>query len=67
MATSVIEVSGIYAPASDDAAQWQAIQALREQGERVVCSVSADEADFTEINCDRQLVFVDGEYVVQPL
>ena len=59
--------SGIYAPASEDAALWQAVQSLRAQGERVVCGVSSDTPDFSEINCDRQLVLIDGEYIVQDL
>lgn len=71
MASSVVEVSGIYAPAIEDTAdsqaQWQAIQTLREQGERVVCGISAEEPNFVELNCDRQLVLVDGEYTVESL
>ena len=34
--------AGIYASASTDAEQWQAIQKLRAQGERVVCGLSGD-------------------------
>lgn len=48
-----------------DAQQWQAIQALRLQGERVV-SVSAT-ADLGELDCDRQLVRMDGTYQVVPI
>jgi ATP phosphoribosyltransferase regulatory subunit len=74
--TSVIALSvtallsaegGVYAPASNDAVQWQAIQILRTQGERVVCGLSAAEDNLVELNCDRQLVLVDGEYQVQAI
>ncbi len=58
---------GIYAPASEDAAQFKAIQTLRAQGERVVCGLSAEGDDLAELHCDRQLVLVDGEYQVQSL
>ncbi len=67
LATPTTTVLGIYAAASEDTAQWQAVQALRAQGERVVCGVSADAPKFSEINCDRQLVLVDGEYIVTAL
>lgn len=76
--TSVMRVShtashaattGIYVPAeeTDTGAQWQAVQALRAQGERVVCGLSAAVDDMSELQCDRQLVLVDGEYQVQAL
>lgn len=60
-----IQANGIYAPASQEPAQWQAIQALREQGERVVCGLSSQQTDIKTLNCNRQLVLVDGEYQVQ--
>lgn len=70
--TSVIALSafgdaqnldGIYAPASDDAAQWVAIQALRAQGEKVICGLSPNETSATA--CNRELVLVDGAYQVK--
>ena len=57
---------GIYAPSSTDAKQWQAIQALREGGSRVVSGLSQT-PDFTELRCDRELVLVDKKYIVQAL
>ena len=60
-------MSGIYAPAASAPEQWQAIQELREQGERVVCGLSSQAPDFSELHCDRQLVLVDGKYQVQSL
>ena len=59
-------VVGIYAPASTDPSQWQAIQDLRQQGERVVCGLSQP-PDFEELRCDRQLVLADGDYQVEAL
>lgn len=66
---AVTKVSGVYAAPSDgdDGVQWQAIQNLRAQGERVVCGLAADLDNIAELNCDRQLVLVDGEYQVKPL
>lgn len=57
---------GIYAEASDDQAQWQAIQRLRDSGERVVCGLSNNAPDAIEMQCERRLVLQRGEYVVVP-
>lgn len=56
---------GIFAPATDDPAQWQEVQRLREQGERVVCGFPGQEPNFEELGCDRQLVREKGAYLVQ--
>jgi len=56
----------IYAPHSAEVGQWQAIQSLREKGEYVVAGLSQT-PDFTELNCDRELVFENNEYIVKPL
>ncbi|MFT6102376.1 MAG: ATP phosphoribosyltransferase regulatory subunit [Candidatus Endobugula sp.] len=61
------EVLGVYAPASSEHGQWIAVQALRQQGERVVCGLSAAVDNMNELQCDRQLVLVDGNYAVQSL
>jgi len=58
--------NGIYAPSSTDMKQWQAIQELRGQGERVVSGLS-QEPDFVELRCDRQLICIDNEYSVKAL
>ena len=50
---------------SSDANQWQAIQNLREQGQRVVAV--GDGANLVELGCDRQLLFQDGCYQVVAL
>lgn len=56
---------GILAVMSDDPQQWQAVQALRTQGERVICA--DDAAAAAELHCDRQLVMSKGIYEVVPL
>lgn len=53
----------ILAQPSTDIRQWEAIQALRAAGERVIC---ADYADAKELRCDRQLLLKDGHYVIVP-
>jgi ATP phosphoribosyltransferase regulatory subunit len=58
--------AGIYAPASEDPAQWQAIQQLRESGERVVCGLS-QAPNIEELRCNRQLFLDNGRYQVKPL
>lgn len=45
--------------------QWQAVQALRAKGERVVCGAESEPPQ--EAGCDRQLVLKDGQYRVIPL
>ncbi|MCV6627229.1 MAG: ATP phosphoribosyltransferase regulatory subunit [Cellvibrionaceae bacterium] len=57
---------GIYAPASEDPAQWQAIVALRAAGERVVCGLASNEALRQELGCDRKLEQDNGNYKVVP-
>lgn len=56
--------AGIYAEPSSDVARWHVIENLRAQGERVVCGFAGQEINRTELNCDRQLVLVDGDYQV---
>lgn len=56
------QVSAIAVLESSDPAQWQAVQDLRQQGERVV-AVSG-EADLAELGCDRQLLLREGSYHV---
>lgn len=45
--------------------QWEAISALRAQGERVVSLTQA--GLLNELGCDRQLVLIDDQYQVVPL
>lgn len=57
----------IFAPASEDLAQWQVIADLRSQGEVVVCGFAGQTASGAVPACDRQLVSVAGQYSVQTL
>ncbi len=57
-------VSGIFAPNMDDESAREAVRRLREKGERVVSGFAGQQPDFTELQCDRQLVLKDGEYQV---
>ncbi len=57
----------IFAPASSNPGQWQAIQTLREKGERVISGLSGQETPLDYQNCDRRLIEVDGEFLVKPL
>jgi ATP phosphoribosyltransferase regulatory subunit len=45
-----------------DALQWQAIQQLRQQGQRVI-AVNGEE-DLAELGCDHQLLLKDGQFQV---
>lgn len=58
---------GIFAASGSTQNQWQMIQTLRHKGERVVSGLSGQTAPLDYQNCDRQLVEVDGEWVVKPL
>lgn len=62
---SDVTTKAILAVATDDPHQWQAIQALRIQGERVVSSVNGTDAK--ELGCNRQLVLVGERYEVVSL
>ena len=59
------QVQGILAVASDDPRQWEAIQALRAKGERVICAENLAAA--AALHCDRQLIVSKGIYEVVPL
>jgi len=49
-----------------DRQQWQAVQALRAAGERVVCVDPRDAIDTTALGCQRELVIQAGHYMVKP-
>jgi ATP phosphoribosyltransferase regulatory subunit len=40
---------------------------LRSQGNRVVQGFEGQKVDFQEMKCDRQIIKVDGKYIVQSL
>lgn len=58
-------VAPIFAPVTQDPAQWQAIRDLRGQGERVICA--APDSRPEDLGCDRQLVSAEQGYVVVPI
>lgn len=57
----------IFAPKADNLEQWQAIQALRAQGESVVVGLAEQRLPGDHQNCDRILVEQDGQYQVKLL
>ena len=58
---------GIYVPESADAECFEQIAALRQQGERVVQGFAGQVVDFQEMNCDRQLIKRDGQYIIEKI
>lgn len=60
-------VKAVFAPASIDPDQWQAVTALRAGGEHVICGLGDQVAADMAVRCDRQLVLDGGEYRIQPL
>ncbi|WP_341937533.1 ATP phosphoribosyltransferase regulatory subunit [Marinimicrobium sp. C2-29] len=56
---------GIWVTESGEPEQWQAIQALRAEGHRVICGASGTPP--SEAGCDRQLVREADRYQVIPL
>jgi len=58
-------VFGIFACASEDPEQWQEVRNLRASGERVIVGLAGQQAPKGHQNCDRQLVFKNGEYTVE--
>ncbi|PXW98639.1 ATP phosphoribosyltransferase regulatory subunit [Sphaerotilus hippei] len=57
--------SAISAPWGEDPGLRSAVRRLREQGESVVCVLPGHEHEFQEFDCDRELVAVQGQWVVQ--
>ncbi|GAB3105120.1 ATP phosphoribosyltransferase regulatory subunit [Aestuariicella hydrocarbonica] len=57
----------IFAPATDDGAQWTVVNRLRGEGEIVVCGFEGQSVEDVNADCDRQLVFEAGEYRVRSL
>jgi ATP phosphoribosyltransferase regulatory subunit len=59
--------SGIFVPEPADSECRDKITALRQQGERVVQGFAGQVVDFQEINCDRQLIQKDGQYLIEKI
>ena len=58
---------GIFAPFTADTEIQDQVSILRSQGNRVVQGFEGQKVDFQEIKCDRQIIKVDGKYIVQSL
>ena len=58
---------GIFVPQAADAECCEKITDLRQQGERVVQGFAGQLVDFQEINCDRQLIKKDGQYLIEKI
>lgn len=59
--------AAIRAPWGDDEQVAAAISALRQQGETVVCVLPGHGSEVDEFHCDRELVNVDGQWVVRAI
>ena len=59
--------SGIFVPFTPDAKTQDKVALLRSQGNRVVQGFAGQTVNYQEIKCDRELIFQDGQYVVQKL
>jgi ATP phosphoribosyltransferase regulatory subunit len=57
----------VRAPWGEDAGLRAAIRSLRGQGDTVVCILPGHEHDGEEFDCDRELVTVDGRWVLRAL
>ncbi len=58
--------NAIFAPFSENPDQWQAIQALRAQGEVVVSAMAKQVEPQPNQHCDRILTERDGKFIVEP-
>jgi len=59
--------AAIRAPWGEDAGLHQAIAKLRAQGHTVVCMLPGHDSEVDEFHCDRELVFHQGQWTLQPL
>jgi ATP phosphoribosyltransferase regulatory subunit len=59
--------AAIRAPWGDSGDVHAAIAALRSRGETVVCVLPGHESEVDEFHCDRELVSVSGQWVVQAI
>jgi len=59
--------AAIRAPWDDSGEVHAAIAALRNRGETVVCVLPGHESEVDEFHCDRELVSVSGQWVVQAI
>jgi len=60
-------VPGIFVPYSANPQAAEQTALLRSQGNRVVQGFEGQHIDYSEVNCDRLLVEVEGQFVIQKL
>ena len=60
-------MAAIRAPWGEGAALRAAVRRLREQGQMVVCTLPGHEHEAQEYDCDRELIEVDGRWVLRAL
>ena len=60
-------VTGIFVAGDNTLAWREQVALLRGQGERVVQGFVGQKVNFTELNCDRELVEQDGQFVIKKL
>ena len=63
----VVRRSAVRAPWGEDAALREAVRALRQRGQTVVCVLPGHEHEGEEFDCDRELVVAGGDWVLRPL
>ncbi len=61
------KTGGIFAPANDDPTMREAINALRQQGERVIVELPGQQGGAVDMACDRSLSLVKGKWQVVPV
>jgi ATP phosphoribosyltransferase regulatory subunit len=59
--------AAVRAPWGEDAGLRAAVRRLREDGQAVVCVLPGHEHEAQEFDCDRELIQVDGHWVVRAL
>ena len=59
--------AAIRAPWGEDTGLHQAISQLRQQGHTVACMLPGHDSEVDEFHCDRELVLLKGQWILQPL
>ncbi|MGD8784093.1 MAG: ATP phosphoribosyltransferase regulatory subunit [Thioalkalispiraceae bacterium] len=63
----VVKQAGIFAPNDPDSALQAAISVARQKGERVIVNLPGQTGEAQAMNCDRQFVNENGEWVIKPV
>jgi ATP phosphoribosyltransferase regulatory subunit len=67
VAAECAALAAVRAPWGEGCALRAAVRRLREQGHMVVCTLPGHEHEAQEYDCDRELVEVDGQWVLRAL